>query len=51
MKINELLGKHTPYRKLNKYKLKLKTKPWITPATQKINSHKKEPIQKVYQTK
>ena len=33
--MNELLDKHAPYRKLNKYKLKLKTKPWITPAIQK----------------
>ena len=47
----DFLTYYTPYRKLNKYKLKLKIKPWITPATQKVNSHKKEPIQKVYQTK
>ena len=33
--MNELLDKHAPYRKLNKYKLKLKTKSWITPAIQK----------------
>ena len=36
MNKNELLDKHAPYRKLNKYKLKLKTKPWITPAIQKL---------------
>ena len=30
MNMDELLDKHAPYRKLNKYKLK--TKPWITLA-------------------
>ena len=36
MNMNELCGKHAPYRKLSQYKLKLKTKPWITPAMQKL---------------
>ena len=35
MNKNKLLDKDASYRKLNKYKLKLKTKPWITPAIQK----------------
>ena len=34
--MNELLDKPAPYRKLNKYKLKLKTKPCITPAIKKL---------------
>ena len=33
--MNELLDKPAPYRKLSKYKLKLKTKPYITPAIKK----------------
>ena len=36
MNMNELCDKHAPYRKLSRYKLKLKTKPWITPAMQKL---------------
>ena len=34
-KINSILDVHAPLRKGNKYKLKLKTKPWITPVPQK----------------
>ena len=33
--INYLLDKHAPFKKVSKYKLKLKTKPWITAALQK----------------
>ena len=33
--MDELFDKHARDRKLNKYKLKLKIKPWITPAIQK----------------
>ena len=33
--MDKLLDKHAPYRKLNKYKRMLKTKPWITPAIEK----------------
>ena len=36
MNINQFLDDKDPhYRKVNKYKLKLKTKPWITSAIQK----------------
>ena len=38
--MNDLLDKHTPFKKISKYKLKLKTKPWITPALQKSISIK-----------
>ena len=33
--INSILEAHSPLKKVNKYKLKFKTKPWITPALQK----------------
>ena len=29
-KVNEILDKHMPWRKLNKKELRLQTKPWIT---------------------
>ena len=32
--LNDLLDKHTPFKKISKYKLKFKTKPWITAAFQ-----------------
>ena len=44
--MNELLDKHAPYRKLNKYKLKLKTKTWINPAAQKSILIKNNPSKK-----
>ena len=33
--INSILDAHAPLKKVNKYKLKFKTKPWITPTLQK----------------
>ena len=33
--INSILDVHAPLKKVNKYKLKFKTKPWTTPALQK----------------
>ena len=33
--MNDILDKHTPFKKISKYKLKFKTKPWITAALQK----------------
>ena len=38
--INDLLDKHAPFKKISKYKLKFKTKPWITAALQKSFSIK-----------
>ena len=35
LKINGLLDKHAPFKKVSKYQLKLKTKPWITAAIHK----------------
>ena len=37
---------HAPLRKVNKYKLKFRTKPWITPALQKSISIKNNLLKK-----
>ena len=34
-KMNSILDEHAPLKRVNKYKLKFKSKPWITPAIQK----------------
>ena len=39
-KIDSILDAQAPLKKVNKYKLKFKTKPWITPALQKSISIK-----------
>ena len=31
-KVNEILEKHVPLKKLNKKQLRLQSKPWITPG-------------------
>ena len=33
--MNNILDKHAPFKKITKYELKFRTKPWITPALQK----------------
>ena len=33
--MNSISDEHTPLKRINKYKLKFKSKPWITPAIQK----------------
>ena len=38
--MNDLLDKHAPFKKINKYKLKFKTKPWIAAALQRSISIK-----------
>ena len=35
LNMNGLLCKHAPFKKVSKYQLKLKTKPWITAAIHK----------------
>ena len=35
LNMNGLLDKHAPFKKVSKYQLKLKTKPWITAAIHK----------------
>ena len=38
--INNILDKYPPFQKITKYKLKFKTKPWITTVLQKCISSK-----------
>ena len=40
--MNRILNKHAPSKRLSKYKLKFKTKPWIAMALQKSISIKKK---------
>ena len=44
--INSILDAHVPLKKVNKYKLKFKEKPWITPALQKSISTKNSLLKK-----
>ena len=44
--INAILDVHAPLKKVNKYKLKFKTKPWITPALQKSILNKNNLLKK-----
>ena len=45
-KMDPMLDTHAPLKKVNKYKLKFKTKPWITPALQKSISIKNNLLKK-----
>ena len=38
--MNSILDEHAPLKRVNKHKLNLKGKPWITPAIQKSTSVK-----------
>ena len=38
--MNNILDKHAPFKKITKYNLKLRAKPWITPALYKSVSIK-----------
>ena len=44
--ISSILDPHAPLKKVNKYKLKFKTKPWITPALQKSVFNKNNSLKK-----
>ena len=44
--INSILDVHAPLKKVNKHKLKFKTKPWITPALQKSILNKNNLLKK-----
>ena len=44
--ISSILDVHAPLKEVNKYKLKFKTKPWITPALQKSISIKNNLLKK-----
>ena len=45
-KMDSILNTNAPLKKVNKYKLKFKTKPWITPALQKSISIKNNLLKK-----
>ena len=45
-KMDSILNTHAPLKKVNKYKLKFKIKPWITPALQKSISIKSNLLKK-----
>ena len=45
-KMNSILDEHGPLKRVNKYKLKFKSKPWIIPAIQKSISVKNNLIKK-----
>ena len=49
--VNDLLDKHVPFKKISKYKLKFKTKPWITAALQKSISIKNSVFKKCIKLK
>ena len=38
--MNSILDSNAPFKRVNKYKLRFKTKPWVTPALQKSISVK-----------
>ena len=50
-KISNLLGCYAPFKKICKYKLKFKTKPWITPGLQKSISTKNKLLTKYIKMK
>ena len=45
-KMNSILDEHAPLKRVNKYKLKFKSKPWITPAIQKSISVKNKVLKR-----
>ena len=44
--MNSILDSNSPFKRVNKYKLRFKTKPWITPALQKSISVKNSLLNK-----
>ena len=44
--MNLILGSNAPFERVNKYKLRFKTKPWITPSLQKLISVKNSLLNK-----
>ena len=49
--INSILDSNAPFKRVNKYKLRFKTKPWITPALQKSVSVKNTLLNKLIKSK
>ena len=50
-KLNNLLHCYAPFKKISKYKLKFKTKPWINPGLQKSISIKNKLLTKYIKIK
>ena len=50
-KINSLFDIHAPLKKTSKYKLKFKTKPWITPGLQKSVAFKNKLLKNSFASK
>ena len=46
--MNSILDEHAPLKRVNKYELKFKSKPWITPAIQKSIECQKQSAKKIY---
>ena len=49
--MNSVLDSNAPFKRVNKYKLRFKTKPWINPALQKSISVKKSLLNKFIESK
>ena len=49
--MNSILDEHAPLKGVNKYKLKFKSKPWITPAIQRSISIKNNLLKRFINSK
>ena len=49
--MNSILDSNAPFKRINKYKLRFKTKPWTTPALQKSVSVKNSLLNKFIKPK
>ena len=49
--MNSIIDSNAPFKRVNKYKLRFKTKPWITPALQKSVSVKNSLLNKFIKSK
>ena len=49
--MNSILDSNAPFKRVNKYELRFKTKPWITPALQKSISDKNSLLDKFIKSK
>ena len=49
--MNSILDSNAPFKRVNKYKLRFKTKAWITPALQKSSSVKNSLFNKFIKSK
>ena len=49
--MNSILDEHAPLKRIGKYKLKFKSKPWINPAIQKYITVKKNLLKRFINVK